>query len=120
MKFTEEQYQKIVDAWDFEDTYAEATQAVVDVISVFGGTELLQDEALAIANQLTRDWAHEQYVEKEKKYVWRLKSDNDLVISKWSSGWFADEFPTDNMYFSEKEIENSPFKHECFDKVEVK
>lgn len=118
MKFTEEQYQKIVSAWDFEDTYAEATQAVIDVISVFVNEDI-QDEALAIANPLTRYWAHEQFVEKEKKYVWRLKSDNDLVISKWDRGWFADNMPTNNKYFSETEIKNSPFEPKWFEKEEV-
>ncbi|CAK1234240.1 hypothetical protein LMG30234_GAICNKDF_00577 [Fructobacillus fructosus] len=33
---------------------------------------------LAIANTLTREWAHDKFVEKEKKYYWvSNKSDNE-------------------------------------------
>ena len=75
-KFTEEQYQMIVRAWDFEDTYAEATQSVIDTICVFMSE--YQDEALALANPLTREWAHDKFVEKEKKYYWNsIKTDSD-------------------------------------------
>ena len=133
-KFTEEQYQNIVETVnkypDFGSVYyvqngwveSKPTNTFNELIEALSYTVSGESEVnimLALANPLTREWAHDQYVEKEKQYVWRLKSDNDLVISKWSSGWFADEFPTNNNHFSEKEIENSPFKPEFFDKEEV-
>ncbi|MGH2326561.1 hypothetical protein ACQ7EN_08160 [Leuconostoc lactis] len=117
MKFTEEQYQKIVSAWDFEDTYVEATQAVIDVISVFV-TELDEGEALALANIATRDWAHEQFVEKEKKYVWRDKY-TGYVIYKMLNDWSLSATALGEKHFTETELENSPFKSEWFDKEEV-
>lgn len=126
-KFTEEQYREIINIWnngqDFDDTilsvsdYARKLNARLNY--EYGDDVYDYSEAILLAFPNSRYWAREEFVEKENKYVWRLKSDNDLVISKWSSGWFADEFPTDNMYFSEKEIENSPFKPEWFEKEEV-
>ena len=115
MKFTKEQYQKIIDAWDLEDTYAEATQAVVDVISVF--TSRLQDEALAIANPVTREWAHEKFVEKEKKYLWTNKNieriglcEEDGVILPKLGHW---------QKLTESEIKAWGYNPEMFDKEEV-
>ena len=129
MKFTEEQYQKIVIAWDFEDTYAEATQAVIDVISVFV-TEDLQDEALAIANPLTREWAHEQFVEKENKYVWTLKKvDKSGIKMRLYKEYFGRVQPffsvknaniDDNEKLTESEINEWGYNPEMFDKEEVK
>lgn len=118
MKFTEEQYQKIVDAWDSHIMYTSKTRSVIEELKA--GYLGMVDKALALANPLTREWAHDQFVEKEKKYVWRLKSDNDLVISKWTRGWFANNMPTSNKYFSETEIKNSPFEPKWFEKEEVK
>lgn len=129
MKFTEEQYQKIVIAWDFEDTYAEATQAVIDVISVFV-TEDLQDEALAIANPLTREWAHEQFVEKEKKYVWtskKMSSDGTRLRLQNTGtngvvhayGKFKDRKADWTEHLTESEIKAWGYNPEMFNKEEV-
>lgn len=129
MKFTEEQYQKIVSAWDFEDTYAEATQAVVDVISVFT-TELLQDEALALANPVTREWAHEQFVEKEKKYYWTgSKENNDGFVKrlyKYGDGMIVDHSirkeytdKAEDEQLTESEIREWGYNPEMFNKEEV-
>lgn len=118
-KFTEEQYQKIVEKWDGEISYIEATKAVVGYLAVEDLGYSISNQALALANPLTRELAHDKFVEKEKKYVWRLKTDNNLVISKMFDGWFVDTAPNANNHFSEKEINNSPFKPEWFDKEEV-
>ena len=71
MKFTEEQYQKIVDAWDNQILYKNATQSVIDELRV--GHLDMCNQALALANPVTREWAHEQFVEEEKRYAWTLK-----------------------------------------------
>ncbi len=71
MKFTEEQYQKIVDAWDSRIVYTSKTQSVIEELKA--GYLGMVDKALALANPLTREWAHDKFVEKEKKYVWTIK-----------------------------------------------
>lgn len=78
MKFTEEQYQKIVDAWDKQILYKSATQSVIDELKV--GYLNMGDQALALANPLTREWAHDKFVEKEKKYYWTHKKGNHIGI----------------------------------------
>ena len=125
-KFTEEQYHKIVSAWDFEDTYAEATQAVIDVISVFvtesfQDEDEAQDEALALVNPLTREWAHKQFVEKEKKYYWstkkKAKKGKPMTLFK-SAGGIAQMIGTKHA-LTEKEICEWGYNPEMFDKEEV-
>ena len=129
-KFTEEQYHKIVflQEIDYKFSILEDNggisfwRGLINVekdLAVFVGKNKLLDELAALANPITREWAHEQFVEKEKKYVWELKSDNDLAISNLNGQWFLDKTPSDIECFSEAEIENSPFKPEWFDKEEV-
>ena len=79
-KFTEEQYRKIVELHDKRDFSVDGT---IDVITYFvhnisrtGDADI--DMALAISNPLTREWAHDKFVEKEKNYYWTSKkSDKD-------------------------------------------
>ena len=120
-KFTEEQYQRIIKAWQSENTFIHQTEAVIDCLidDLNLSVTLIGEEAFALSNPLTRKWAHEQFVEKEKKYVWRLKTDKNLVISTLFDGWFVDGAPAGKMRFSEEEIGNSPFKPEWFYKEEV-
>ena len=130
-KFTEEQYQKIVKIADEYQKHSafgiigDPTQQSIGAI--FYESELCLEidfeenakEMMAIANQITREWAHEQFVEKEKRYVWRLKTDNDMVVSKTTNNWYLDKLPTLNKGFTEAEIKNSPFYPKWFDKEEV-
>lgn len=126
MKFTEEQYQEIINIWnngqDFDDTilsvsdYARKLNARLNY--EYGDDVYDYSEAILLALPNSRYWAREEFVEKEKKYVWRLKTDNNLVISKMFDGWFVAS-PTTNNHFTETEIENSPFNPEWFDKEEV-
>lgn len=118
MKFTEEQYQKIIEIWNNEYAFEKGIKEVLNYIK----KERLANavyESTAIANPLTREWAHDQFVEKEKRYVWRLKSDNTSVINKTVGVWFLDKVPSGIEYFSEKEIAKSPFKPEWFNKEEA-
>ena len=131
MKFTEEQFKKLVKIQEKYFSHnmlekglggASPCQAINESdieMSYFIWAEYLKNEDVAIMNPATRDWAHERFVEKENKYVWRLKADDSMVVSKEHDSWYLDRIPTDNMYFSEKEINNSPFKPEWFDKEEV-
>lgn len=68
-KFTEEHYQKIVEKWDGEISYIEATKAVVGYLVVEDLGYSISEQALALANPLTREWAHDKFVEKEKKFL---------------------------------------------------
>lgn len=84
-KFTEEQYQKIVEissqyikdsAWGLIGTPNEHPIALVlknsnlmDEIDFFDSAE----ELMAIANPLTREWAHDKFVEKEPEFHFILK-----------------------------------------------
>lgn len=68
-KFTEEQYQNIVEKWDGEISYIEATKAVVGYLVVEDLGYSISEQALALANPLTREWAHDKFVEKEKKFL---------------------------------------------------
>lgn len=116
-KFTEEQYHKIVDDWEYETSYTKATKVVIDYLK---NEDLIYTayEALALANPLTREWAHEQFVEKEKKYVWRDKY-TGYVIYKMLNDWSLSATALGEKHFTETELENSPFKPEWFDKEEV-
>lgn len=118
-KFTEEQYQEIIRTYENNSGYDNKATAVIRVVDNFNNS-LSYNEAFALANPATRELAYDQYVEEEKKYVWRLKTDKNLVISTLFDGWFVDGAPAGKMRFSEKEIAKSPFKPEWFDKEEVK
>jgi len=75
-KFSESQYQEIVQAWENEGGFI--TKVVDSVIELVDDFEdgLNYNEALALANPKSREWAHELYVEKESKYYWTsLKKD---------------------------------------------
>lgn len=76
-KFTEEQYQKIVEKWDGEISYIEATKAVIGYLAVEGLGYSISEQALALANPLIRKLAHDKFVEKETKYVWQSKQETD-------------------------------------------
>lgn len=89
MKFTEEQYQKIVDVVEeYSATSGWGIVGDLDSTSIgrklwksgMGGDFTFYEQAekiLAIANQLTREWAHDKFVEKEKRYVWTSKKSDD-------------------------------------------
>lgn len=120
MKFTEEQYHKIIKAWRSRITYGNKTDAVIDCLidDLNLDVTLFGDEALALANPKTRELAHEQYVEKEKRYVWRDKY-TGYVIYKMLNDWSLSVTALGEKHFTETELKNSPFKPEWFDKEEV-
>lgn len=134
MKFTEEQYHEIIKAWQSENSYIHKTDSVIycliDDLNL--SVKLIGDEALALANPLTREWAHEQYVEKEKRYVWtskksmvcngvekykRLfrKSDGDIAgfLTEKDAVVYEDRL-------TESEVREWGYNPEMFDKEEVK
>lgn len=87
-KFTEEQYQEIVeiaDEYQGDSAFGIIGDTTQNSIGAeFYETELVNEidfyenskEMMAIVNPLTREWAHEQFVEKEKKYYWTSKKED--------------------------------------------
>ncbi|MDM7646790.1 hypothetical protein QUE93_07150 [Leuconostoc falkenbergense] len=129
MKFTEEQYQKIVDAWDIHIVHTSKTQSVIDELLKVGYPSMV-DQALALANPLTREWAHDKFVEKEKKYYWNsiktdlagyhsrlFRAENDNVIS-YSRAELANNINEDEQ-LTESEIKAWGYNPEMFDREEV-
>ena len=129
-KFTEEQYQKIVDAWEETYDYVLSVKNVIETVESFGEVYELQiGEALALANAVSTEWAHEQFVEKEKRYVWHSNKNN--VLGK-SLRLFKDAFQavrafpanqsdkvTKDEHLTESEIREWGYNPEMFDREEV-
>lgn len=127
-KFTEEQYQDIIEEWEGEISDTNATKAIIDYLKD-EDLEYMSDEAMAIANPLTRKWAHDKFVEEEKKYVWTSKKANSNGKNKrlfWQMSTKAvqdyftnDENAFDNSEFlTESEIEAWGYNSEMFNREE--
>lgn len=116
MKFTEEQYQKIVEKHIGNSNYVDMVNDVIGYVS--GIDKINYEEAILLALPTSREWAHEQFVEKEKKYVWRDKY-TGYVIYKMLNDWSLSATALGEKHFTETELKNSPFKPEWFDKEEV-
>lgn len=139
-KFTEEQYQKIVEiAYEYKinscfGIIGDTTQKSIG--SEFYETELFNEidfyenakEMMAIFNPLTREWAHDKFVEKEKKYVWQSKQETDdgEVKRLYNAAiGITDSFmdktePTHNgNLITETEVKKWGYNIEMFDKREL-
>lgn len=135
-KFTEEEYQKIVDIADRlldDKNRADIELSTLDEIyfriqkssnaEENNKFKDLNQELALIALPKSRDWAHDQFVEKEKKYRWRYKKkdddDYDLYLLRDCGlillGVPAIEFNV----FTEKEIIEAGYNPDMFDKEEV-
>ncbi len=149
MKFTEEQYQKIIKIVnvypDFGKEYivpnggeGEWSTTIKELITGIFGSHYAAEESLlsiqqmlALANPLTREWAHDKFVEKGKKYYWTgNKVDNVGLIKrlyKDNEGMIVDhgirEEDTDKAedeQLTESEIKAWGYNPEMFDREEVK
>lgn len=148
-KFTEEQYQKIVETVnkypDFGSVYyvqngwveSKPTNTFNELIKALSYTVSGESEVnrmLALANPLTREWAHDQYVEKEKQYVWTSKkpvtrNGNGFEIYKrlyrTLNGDVSDvlkgknEYVYEEEYLTETDIKEWGYNPEMFDNDEV-
>ena len=118
-KITEEQYQKIV---EIVKRYHDDKIKKTDVLSyMYDDFELKGDEdaqvfdkVLALANPLTREWAHDKFVDKEKKYYWKLNC-LYLVKDNFDGSIIFDSYKT---LFTESEIKAWGYNPEMFDKEE--
>lgn len=137
MKFTEEQYQEIINIWnngqDFDDTilsvsdYARKLNARLNY--EYGDDVYDYSEAILLAFPNSRYWAREEFVEKEKRYVWtseKKKGDVFMRLYKSKRGYIGSIFVIENgetsLYekLTETEIREWGYNPEMFNKVEVK
>lgn len=142
MKFTEEQYQRIVEIAD--EYQSKSAFGIIggttqkSIGTEFYGTELCAEidfydnakEIMAIVNPLTREWAHDKFVEKGKKYYWtgkkedntgfvkRLYKDDDGMIVD-SGIRKNDTDKTEDEQLTESEIKTWGYNPEMFDREEV-
>lgn len=150
MKFTEEQFQTLVKAYEYseqsakisenDDFYFEFYQYSIAISKILKSIDKelylyingrhLGNEAIALMNPRTRDWAHEQYVEKENKYVWTLKKvDKSGIKMRLYKEYFGRVRPffsvknvniDDSEKLTETEVKEWGYNPEMFDKEEVK
>jgi len=130
MKFTEEQYQQIIKSWGSENNLINSTERVTKLVEYFVYGDLYgnADEAIALGNEVTREWAYEQFVEKEKRYVWtseRKTGDVFMRLYKSKRGYIGSTLVIENgetgLYekLTESEIREWGYNPEMFDKEEV-
>lgn len=144
-KFTEEQYQKIIEiqADRFPKTiisegmhmndggFWKVVSEKMPLLSEYVFNNDLHFELAAIANPLTREWAHDEFVEKEKKYVWKSKEidncgycispykDADGLIRARAEVKKDQIYATESNSLTESEIKAWGYNPEMFDKEEV-
>lgn len=127
-KFTEEEYQKIADC--FDKLKKEYNMGVLNPNvtlhfqeELFNDFDLVNDwpEIVAIMDPITRDWAHEQFVEKEKKYYWKYKNPdvyNTFLHLNKVQGIVRLSY-LNRCPLTEKEIIETGYNPDMFDKEEV-
>mgnify|MGYP004704605919 CR=1 FL=1 len=145
-KFTEEQYQKVVEiadeyiensSWGFvggrHDKQFSEMIYEEDSLNIPLDFRVQSKEIMAIANPLTREWAHDKFVEKEKKYYWMSKTlDNSgahyqlyrtrdnmiiaIVVLAKSKTYYEKDI---DYAIAESEVKLWGYNPEMFDKEEV-
>lgn len=144
MKFTEEQYQKIVEIQEesFPKTiisegihindggFWKVISEKMPLLSEYVFNNDLHFELAALANPLTREWAHDKFVEKEKKYYWnsiktylaghhsRLFKVESGNVTSYSRAEPADNISKDEQ-LTESEIKSWGYNPDMFDREEV-
>lgn len=115
MKFTEEQYFKIVKAYNDRWGYMGGIQAVIDYVEDLNSHDY--EEAILLAIPKSREWAYDKFVEKEKRYIWKLNG-LYLVKSIDDGSIFFGSLDA-SMALSVSQIKEWGFNPEMFDKEEV-
>lgn len=142
MKFTEEQFNKLVGLQEKEypnNVYSSSKSGYNNIDEALKKYDLelyrfveendLENQAVALMNPATRELAHEQFVEEEKKYVWTLKKvDKSGIKMRLYKEYFGRVRPffsvknaniDDNEKLTETEIKAWGYNPEMFDKEEV-
>lgn len=131
-KFTEKQYNMLVEIQEdqysddlffesksYENSIAYTVAQKYDVLKWFIDTNDLGNEAVALMNPLTREWAHDKFVEKEKRYVWRLKTNNSYRLTTHGGATQVNISRSSESLLTESEIKAWGYNPEMFDKEEV-
>lgn len=108
-KFTEEEFQRMV---SMENIYVKTD---------------LEYQREALRNPLTREWAHDMFVKKEKMYYWTIKIGNkkirlykgalDETIKSYAIGIEASKGTDEEL--TESEVRACGYRLDLFDKEEV-
>ncbi|MGO3539222.1 MAG: hypothetical protein ACTINP_07330 [Leuconostoc mesenteroides] len=140
MKFTEEQYQKIVEM--FEKVNDEYNMGFLNpnivtffqdkLYKEFGDMMYFVEDwqsITALANPLTREWAHDKFVEEEKRYVWISQKSDDkgekIRLHKTPTNAIKGSLSTGkervlhDEELTESEVKEWGFDTDKFDKKEV-
>ena len=129
-KFTEEQYHEIIKAWESQSFSLKRVQAVLEIMSINDMPSNI-NEGLALANPASRELAHEQFVEKEKKFVWSSKKEDrdsnvlTLYIDEYgmvSTSYrkvYENNLRNEDMLITESKIREWGYNPEMFEKKEV-
>jgi len=118
-KFTEEQYQNIIGV-DFGSMDEQKSKDVLYVaLDTFDIKQETLNLARALTNPLTREWAHDKFVEKEKRYIWLLKDKRDfkLLRDSMDGSIMPDMFGWSPL--RESEIKAWGYNPDMFDREEV-
>ncbi|MGX7040979.1 hypothetical protein ACWN9M_04280 [Leuconostoc lactis] len=141
MKFTEEQFKQLVKIQEkyFPHNVLELGVGAVTLWGTIKSNDRglyefityhdLENQAAALMNPVTREWAYEQFVEKEKKYMWNSKKTdkaghcmrlyrNDHLIITGATANYSDEV-YDDAKLTESEVKAWGYNPEMFDKEEV-
>lgn len=93
-KFTEKQYNMLVEIQEdqysddlffesksYENSIAYTVAQKYDVLKWFIDTNDLGNEAVALMNPLTREWAHDKFIEEEERFLFTKikKVDGDIL-----------------------------------------
>jgi len=130
-KFTEKQYNMLVEIQEdqysddlffesksYENSIAYTVAQKYDVLKWFIDTNDLGNEAVALMNPLTREWAHDKFVEKEKRYVWRLKTNNSYRLTTHGGATQVNISRSSESLLTESEIKAWGYNPEMFDREE--
>lgn len=133
-KFTEEEYHKIVDIADKNFEQHKELAVTVNLKNIYDyifynetveskKIKDLNQELALIALPKSRDWAYEQYVEKEKKYLWKSKNADkngkEVFITVGSEGYPSLETDITWHALTEREIRKWGYNPDMFDREEV-
>ncbi|MCO0831932.1 hypothetical protein NFX39_02325 [Fructobacillus sp. W13] len=129
-KFTEEEYQKIVDCFDkvnkeYNMGLMNPNLLIQIQDELFWGFDFINDweKIFAIANPATRNEAKEQFVEKEKKYFWKSKNADkngkEIFITVGPEGYPSLETDITWHALTEREIRKWGYNPDMFYKEEV-
>lgn len=146
MKFTEEQFNKLVKLQEKEypnNVYSSSKSGYNNIDEALKKYDLelyrfvedndLENQVIALMNPATREWAHEQFVEKEKKFVWTSKkpyyeglykrlfmTEIGHYVSEVAISREASEHKTIDEHLTETEVRAYGYDPEWFTKEEVK